>query len=188
MIPDFSQAGLLIIDVQEKLLAAMPTTVAAECLKNVELLADLVGEMGGPIFYTEQYPRGLGATVPSLRARLGDAQRIEKISFSCLGESDFLERVVPELPDYLIVVGMEAHVCVLLTIFDLVAEYEREDQAPAVFVPLDAVCSRKKGHWQNGLDQMAEFGAIITNTESLAYQAIGEAGTERFKRYAPRLR
>ncbi|MDX9723531.1 MAG: isochorismatase family protein [Myxococcota bacterium] len=188
MYPDFNDIGLLIIDVQERLVPAMPQDVVSKLIRNIDLLAELVLEYEGSVVYSEQYPKGLGRTVEPLLARLSKAQRFEKISFSCLGEETFAQQILPTLPSQLIVVGMETHVCVLQTIMDLVAEGFEDDDSVNLFVPVDAVCSRSKLNWQNALDQMADLGITLTNTETLIFQALGDARHERFKHYSQRLR
>jgi len=174
--------------VQEKLVAAMPKPVVDEVVKNIDILVELVSELEGEVIYSEQYPHGLGSTVEPLKSRLAGSKRIEKITFSCLDETDFLEEVLPSLPDDIIVVGMEAHVCVLQTVIDLFGDSVSEEEGRNIYVAVDAVCSRKKLHWQNALDQMAELGVFLTNTETLVFQALGEAGTDRFRHYSKRIR
>lgn len=188
MVPNFEDVSLLVIDVQEKLVKAMPEAIVTQLVHNIDVLAELVAHAGGTIYYTEQYPRGLGATVEPLKSRLGDSARFEKICFSCLEDEGFTERALPELTEDVIVVGMETHVCVLQTVFDLVAHAYDEKLERQVFVPIDAVCSRRKLHWENALDQLAETGATLTNTETLVFQALGEAGTEAFKHFSKRIR
>ncbi len=188
MIPNFDDIGILIIDVQDKLSAAMPEEVVKDVIHNIDVLTELVQDVGGTVAYTEQYPRGLGSTVETLRSRLSGTMRVEKIAFSCLAEASFLDDVLPELPSDLIVVGMEAHVCVLQTVFDLLAEADAEEIERTLYIPVDAVCSRRKLNWENALDQMVEAGVVATNTETLIFQALREAGTDRFKHFSQRIK
>ena len=196
MIPNFDDIALLVIDVQDRLVSAMPEEIGAQVVNNIDILADLIGQCGGMSVYTEQYPKGLGSTVETLKTRLsgsgegkkgkGGAVRVEKISFSCLDDERFLEQVLPTLPDDLIVVGMEAHICVLQTVLDLLVDDEEDNRM--IYVPMDAVCSRAKQNWRNGLDQMYDAGVVLTNTETLVFQALGEAGSEEFKHFSKRVR
>lgn len=188
MIPNFENIAILVIDVQEKLVAAMKPSIVEDVVKNIDILVELVSEHEGDVIYSEQYPHGLGSTVEPLKARLAGSKRIEKITFSCLDDTDFVEDVLASLPDDVIVVGMEAHVCVLSTVIDLFGDAISEEEGRTIYVPIDAVCSRKKLHWQNALDQMAELGIVLTNTETLVFQALGEAGTDRFKHFSKRIR
>src|SRR5690606_21666931 len=115
MIPNFEDITLIVIDVQERLVTAMPSRVVDGLVANIDLLVELVLDGGGRVVYTEQYPRGLGSTVEPLATRLKGCPRYEKIAFSCVGDERFADEVVPELSDDIIIVGMETHVCVLQT-------------------------------------------------------------------------
>ncbi|MFA5623723.1 MAG: isochorismatase family protein [Bradymonadales bacterium] len=186
MRPYFEDCALLVIDMQEKLLAAMEPEIVEQSLKNAEMLIELATDFGLSIFYTEQYPKGLGATHERLREKLKDALYVEKLSFSCLDEPDFCERIAPHIPQSLIVVGIESHVCVLNTVLDLIIEDEEEELE--IFVPVDAIASRRKTHWKNAISQMSNLGVIMTNTETLIFQALGEAKGDLFKKYSKMLK
>lgn len=163
---------LLIVDVQEKLIPLIP--VADQFIKNCRKLIDAALALGIPAFGTEQYPRGLGPTVSELAAPLGTMP--EKLRFSCaevLGWTGPLNE--PDAKDQVIVAGIEAHVCVLQTVLDLLAVGYR------VYVPADAVASRKKLDWKVALDRMSLHGAVITTTESVLFECCEVAGTEEFK-------
>ncbi len=188
MIPNYDDCALLIIDMQEKLLNTLPEDVREDMLKNAEILIELMKDVNGSIYYTEQYPTGLGATHPRLKEKLKDAIRIEKIAFSCLGDENFCEQVVPHLPQTVIVIGLEAHICVLMTIIDMIADDEDEERS--IFVPQDAIASRKKANWKNAVDQLLNYGinVYVTNTETLVYQALEEAGNDTFRKFSKMLR
>lgn len=182
MLPYFDDCALLIIDLQEKVLSALEPKIAEQILRNAEILIELAKDFGLSIFYTEQYPAGLGQTHERLREKLSDALRVEKISFSCLDEVNFCERIAPHIPQSLIVIGIEAHICVLNTVLDLISEDEEEELE--LFVPIDGIASRSKMHWKNAISQMSNLGVIMTNTETLVFQALGEAKGERFKKFS----
>lgn len=186
MIPNYDDCALLIIDMQDKLLSTIDDDVRLQLIHNIDILIDIAHDTKSSIFYTEQNPEKLGGTVPSLAAKLKDAMRIEKMAFSCLGEPDFCDRVLPHIPQSLIVVGIEAHICVLMTCLDLIAEDEEEELS--LFVPADAIASRTKAHWKNAISQLTNLGAFVTNTETLAYQAIEVAGTPMFRKFAKLLK
>ena len=186
MIPIYDDCALLIIDMQDKLLSVIPEDVREQTIHNVEILIDLIKDVKGSIFYTEQNPAKLGRTIPRLADKLAGAIRVEKMSFSCLGETDFCEKVCPHIPQTLIIVGIEAHICVLMTALDLISEDENEELA--LFVPVDAIASRKKANWKNAVSQMANLGVFTTNTETLVYQAVEEAGTDMFRKFAKMLK
>jgi nicotinamidase-related amidase len=167
-----AKSRLLIVDVQEKLIPAIP--VAEQLIANCRKLMDGAMALGIPMSGTEQYPRGLGSTVPTLAEPLGKLP--EKLRFSCAEVLNWSPAGMdPDGRDQVIVAGMEAHVCVLQTALDLLSLGFR------VYVPADAVASRKKLDWKIALDRMASQGAVITTTESVLFECCEVAGTPEFK-------
>ncbi len=163
---------LLIVDVQEKLIPLIP--VADQVIANCRKLLEAAAALGIPASGTEQYPRGLGHMVPELAKRLGKMP--EKVRFSCAeavgwgpAGSD------SEAKDQVIVAGIEAHVCVLQTVLDLLAAGYR------VYVPADAIASRNKLDWKIALGRMADSGAVLTTTESVLFECCEVAGSPEFK-------
>lgn len=181
--PRADATALLVVDVQERLLPGMGTA-AEPLLRQTRTLIALAGEFNWPVIFTEQYPRGLGATETSIAAALtqAEARRYEKVEFSACRNAAFAAEVLPTLPASVVVVGMETHICVLQTVADLQA------RGVQVFVPADAVASRTPENRQNGLDLIARTGAVITNTETLLFGALQRAGTDAFKRLSPLIR
>ena len=186
MVPVFDDCALLIIDMQEKLLSTLDEEIRAQLIRNVDILIELAKDNDMAIFYTEQNPAKLGGTVPELAEKLKDAIHVEKMTFSCMAEPDFCDKVCPHIPQSLIIVGFEAHICVLMTAIDIITE--DEDEEISLFVPVDAVASRKKANWKNAIFQMSNLGIITTNTETLVYQAVEEAGTDMFRKFSKLLR
>lgn len=182
--PRPGQTGLLVIDVQEKLLPAMEQDSSERMLRGTRLLIELAHEFGWPTYYSEQYPKGLGPTHTDLLKPLQDydATRIEKVEFSCARNDTFCQGVLPGLPSHVVVAGMEAHVCVLQTVADLQARGHQ------VFVPHDAVASRVDANRRNGLELMKACGAVETNVESLIFYALQKAGSETFKKFSRLIR
>ncbi len=161
---------LLVIDVQEKLLQAMKH--GQKVVKNTNILLEIVKALGIPVLVTEQYPKGLGKTVPELN--IDDAGAFEKVCFTACTD-DVKEKMGQYGRKKVIVTGMETHVCVFQTVRDLIRlGYQ-------VFVVEDAVCSRSKENYKNGLSLMKEMGAVITNTETVFFDLMKEAGTPQFK-------
>jgi nicotinamidase-related amidase len=170
---DRSRAALLVIDVQERLAAAMPKEDYAAALANQVRWVEGAKILGVPILWTEQYVKGLGSTVPELKAAIGTkAQPAEKVLFSCL-----VEPVVEGLEGktQVICVGMETHVCVFQTVRDL------SERGVVAFVPQDAVISRTRANWQAGLDLCRQTGATITSTEAGLFDLTQRAGTDEFR-------
>lgn len=170
-----SEGQLLIIDIQERLAAAMPEAVVAQVKNNSAILANAAQLLNIPLHVTRQYPKGLGELVPELKAAIGDSACQDKTSFSCCGEQGFATKLIDRSRPQFIIAGMESHVCVLQTAFEL------QDKGFAVFVVEDAVCSRNKLNHQNALRRMAAAGIIITNTESVVLEWLRDAQHEHFK-------
>lgn len=167
-----ADALLLIIDMQEKLLPAMP--YRDQAVKNTNLLLELAKACQMPVVLTEQYPQGLGRTVEEIRVNCPPVRLIEKMTFSAY---------TPELADYLqaggrrqvIVAGTETHVCVYQTARDLLKE------GYTVFLCADAVASRFNLNYHNSLDLLRQMGAVVTNTETAIFDILRVAGTPEFK-------
>jgi isochorismate hydrolase len=165
-------AVLLIIDIQEKLVLAVNRS--EEVIKNSYILLTTAQKLGIPVIATEQYPKGLGKTVPALSKYLDPQSIYEKVSFSaCLpGVLSALKSLGRKK---VIIAGMETHVCVYQTVRDLL-ENDFE-----VFLAADAVNSRTESNYQSGLAMMASMGAIISNTETIFFDLLKKAGTPVFK-------
>lgn len=176
-LPDPARSALLVIDIQERLAAAMPPDALESVTRNTTILIETMREFNLPVLVSEQYPRGLGPTLPQILACLPEGARpLEKLAFSCLGEPA-LAAQIEQLAGYdLIVCGIETHVCVLQTALDLLAAGRR------VFVAADAVCSRTAANRQLGLDLLRQAGAVLGSAEIFAFGLLRAAGTERFKR------
>ena len=179
-----SRAVLVVIDVQERLLPAMPDEVGQQLVKNTKLLVDAATRFEMPIVVSQQYPKGLGATVPDIAGALpASAHRFDKVEFSAASCSPFTELRGRDLTgrDQWIVTGMEAHVCVYQTVRDLV-------KLGTVYVVADAVASRTKQNWRAGLDLADRLGAIVTTTEVCVFDLLERAGTDHFKALSKAIR
>lgn len=166
---------LVIVDVQERLFAAMDADHREEVVHNLKVLAAAARRLSLPVVVTEQYPKGLGHTLPELREALGAVEPLEKITFSCCDADGFLPRLRALGTKRVILGGIEAHVCVLTTALDLLGE------GFAVHVVADAVTSRTQGNWRLGVEQLRQAGAVITTTESVVFQLLQKADTEDFR-------
>lgn len=171
---------LLVIDIQERLGAAMEPARFERLVKNTGILIQTAKTLGLPVLVTEQYPRGLGHTVPALLELLPeDATPVEKVAFSCGAVKELARRLFDLRRKQVIVVGMETHVCVFQTVRDLVAG------GYAPFVARDAVLSRTTENHDTGLELMRESGATISSTETIVFDLLGAAGTPEFKALSP---
>ncbi|MEN6390660.1 MAG: hydrolase [Syntrophomonas sp.] len=164
---------LMIIDLQEKLMAAM--SEKAKIYKNNGILIDAARMFDIPVILTEQYPRGLGSTVDEIKSKLpADCHRLEKTRFSALTPevADLLKKIGRKT---VLITGSETHVCVFQTTRDLA------EQGYNVHVVMDAVCSRFKENFQNGLSLMQEAGAVVTNTETVLFDLLIDASSPEFR-------
>ncbi|MDD2852205.1 MAG: hydrolase [Desulfuromonadaceae bacterium] len=175
-------AVLMVIDVQEKLCVAMDEGVLKKLVKNIGILLESATELKMPVLVTEQYVKGLGATLPELKEKAGQAPCFEKMTFSCCGSPEFIAAVKATGRNQIIVTGMETHVCVLQTVIEL------RDAGFAVHLVQDAVMSRSKQNWQTAVHAMTLAGAIPTCTESVLFQLLKVAGTDVFKKLSKLVR
>ena len=149
----------VIIDIQERLFPHMFNKLQLE--KNVEILLNGLEILGIPILLTEQYSKGLGSTIPSIQTNLNTIKPIEKITFSCCGENRFITELNKINKKYVLLAGIETHVCVLQTVLDLV-----EFGYQPVLVE-DCVSSRKENDKLIAIERIRNSGAIITTYESV---------------------
>jgi nicotinamidase-related amidase len=166
-----ADTGLLIIDVQEKLVPKLFDAV--NLVRNIAFLLDAAHLLNMPIQCTEQYPRGLGATVPELAAKL--PERAEKIAFSSCAVPSVVQTFHREARPKIVLCGMETHVCVLHTALDLLALDFR------VYIAVDAVASRSRLDHEIALRRLEKAGAILTTSEMCVFEWIGSAGHPQFK-------
>lgn len=173
---DADKSVLLVIDVQTRLLASMPTAAAQIMLDNSVKLLQAAKLLNIPTLLTEQYPKGLGPTAESIKLALADvAQRFEKTSFSCCGCDEFKQKLITSGRRQIVIVGQETHVCVLQTAMDLLR------QGMQVFVVEDAVCSRQEAHKINALSRMQQAGIGIIAYESVLFEWLRDARHPHFK-------
>ena len=165
--------ALVIIDIQEKILNVMqkPDLVVKNTLKLIKGFKVL----NIPIFYTEQYPKGLGHTASTLLNELEGLSAIQKMSFSCFGIPDFFNRLKNNNVKQVVIAGIEAHVCVLQTALDLVANNFQ------VLVAADAMSSRFELNYKIAIERLRKHGAEITTTESILFELLNYSGTSEFK-------
>jgi nicotinamidase-related amidase len=163
---------LVVVDVQDKLLAKMPTGPAL--VRNVAFLLDAANLLGVPAIATEQYPKGLGPTTAELTRRLpGD--RLAKTAFSCCGAAGFLTDLRALGRPNVVLAGMEAHVCVLQTALDLL------EAGLTVFLPVDAVASRYDVDHATAVRRLERAGGVPTTAEAVAFEWVGDSAHPQFK-------
>ena len=176
---DRSTACVLVVDVQERLAPVMWNFAFVEKYCRAMILA--ARDLGMPVLATEQYPKGLGSTVASIREAL-PGPPIVKMHFSCGADPAFTQALAATGRKQVIVVGIETHVCVFQTVRDLLGRgYE-------VYVCADAVTCRFEEHRRVALEQMRGLGAVVTSAETAIFDLLHVCGTPEFKRVSALVR
>jgi nicotinamidase-related amidase len=179
---DRHSVALVVLDLQAKLVPAIfePQRV----VRNTQLLLRLARLLEIPTVLTCQYPKGLGNIIPEITQSAPGIEPIEKTSFGCFGEPDFLRRLKQRAPqaNSLLVAGVECHICVMQTVLGaLEAGY-------LVHVAADATSSRTRENWQFGLNRMERAGAVVSSTEMMVYELLVDSNTPEFKAILPFLK
>ncbi|MGA7720602.1 MAG: hydrolase [Ignavibacteriaceae bacterium] len=167
------KTALLLIDIQENILRVMhePERLIKYSLNLIKGFKAL----NIPIFYTEQYPKGLGPTAAPLLKELEGLSVIQKMSFSCSGVPNFFTRLIDNNVSQVVIAGIESHICVEQTALDLIASGFQVD------VAVDATSSRKELDYKYALKRMRTHGVEITTSEAILFEILAVAGTDEFK-------
>jgi nicotinamidase-related amidase len=165
--------ALLVIDIQEKILPAMYE--GERVVQNTLKLIHGFKVMNTPIYFTEQYSKGLGPTEARIKKALAGIEPIPKMTFSCFGAGNLFDELERKNISKVVVCGIESHVCVIQTALDLaINEFQ-------VFVAADAVSSRRKYDHEMSLRRMERNNIEITLTESILFEMLTASGTDEFK-------
>ncbi|PIC64323.1 hydrolase [Sporosarcina sp. P13] len=168
------QTVFVLVDVQGKLAQIVNDSEALH--QNLEKLIKGLQVLNIPTLWLEQYPDGLGPTSESLASLLEGQQPIAKMTFSAVGNEEFMKQLEIIGRKQVLIAGIETHICVYMTAAGLVENgYEVE-------VVEDAVSSRTVANKQIGLEKMKGLGVSATCVETALYELIGEAGTVEFKK------
>jgi nicotinamidase-related amidase len=168
-----ADTALILVDVQAKLVPAMDGKETL--LENLKRLIQGVRILGISILWTEQNPAGLGPTLSEIADLLPDQKPMSKYSFSCCGNEQFKNKLDTLNRKNLLIAGIESHVCVYQTVADLIhLQYE-------VQVVADAVASRTPENKRIGLEKSKSAGACLTSTETVLFELLKDAKSEKFK-------
>jgi nicotinamidase-related amidase len=170
--------ALLVVDVQTKLLALIPDR--ERLTWNIRRLIDGAKLLGLPVLASEQYPQGLGPTEPVLAERIGSMP--SKLAFSCAGCPEVVAAIATSGRPKVLVVGIEAHVCIQQTVLDLLSAGMR------VYVAVDAVAARFEIDYRTALRRMESSGATLTTTEAALFEWCERAGSPEFKQISELVR
>jgi nicotinamidase-related amidase len=163
----------LVIDVQEKLLRVMYQK--EKLVENLQQLIKGMKVFGIPMIFTEQYPQGLGPTVPEIAQLVPDVQPLAKVCFSCYDDENFVRSLQQSGRKQVLVSGIESHICVYQTASDLI------DNGYEVHVVADTISSRTLENKEIAIKKMIHAGAILTSTETVLFELLRIAKGERFK-------
>jgi nicotinamidase-related amidase len=168
-----ANTALVVVDIQERLLPAM--FEKERVVQNAVRLIKGAAVLGVPVLATEQYRKGLGATVPEVAGAIPGFAPMEKFAFSACVADGFTAALKAKAVSNAILCGIEAHVCVSQTCLDLL------DQGIRVFVAADAVSSRTAENYRLGVERMRAAGAVIASTEMVLFELLEKAGTAEFR-------
>ncbi len=168
--------SIVLVDVQGKLARLMHESEAL--IHNIRIMLQAGQILGLPIVWAEQVPDKLGATVPEIAELLSNYQPIAKTSFSCAGSAEFNSALKASGRKHILLMGIEAHVCVYQTGIDLL------EQGKGVHVVTDAVASRQLENKAIGLQRMSAAGAQLTSTEMCLFEMLKAAEGDEFRQIA----
>jgi nicotinamidase-related amidase len=178
-----SAKALILIDVQEKLVPAIEPKLLSEVLVNIKKAIEFAKILDIEIIVTEQYPRGLGATIEELKQVLpNDVKVLAKTSFSTFGSEPFKDLIKRDEVLELFLVGMESHVCVYQSAMDAMRQNYQ------VTVLEDCICGRKPLDHQRAMELMQKSGVRVSTFELEAMKIIGDSKHESFKELADLLK
>ncbi len=171
---------LIVIDVQERLAPAMHEL--QRFLSNTEILMRAAARLGVPMILTEQYPKGLGPTLPAIAGLAPEDAIVEKISFSAAGSGEFDQRFAVLDRQEPVICGIEAHVCVLQTALNL------NELGYRTSLVRDATTSRRPESAEAACDRAIRNGVDLVTTEMVVFEWMRQAGTPEFKELSALIR
>lgn len=165
---------LLVVDVQDKLVAALPLEIQSALVDSCRFLCEGARLLGIPITATEQYPQGLGSTVSALAEFASERPAKKRFSgVECTGWPTAAEALDDRFQ--IVVAGMETHVCVLQTAIDLIA------MGYQTYVVVDAIAARNGIDHAVALQRLAQSGAIMITAESALFEWCESSEATEFK-------
>lgn len=172
---DKKSTGLLVVDVQEKLIQYEDRSV--EVMQTIQKVIKGFQILNLPIVVTEQYPQGLGTTVCGIKSLLGDKQEyLTKTTFSCMGDPSVKAAIKKTGLNQWVLIGIEAHVCVLQSARDLL------DDGHDVVVLNDAITSRSVYDFSTAIAEMRDYGIRISSCETILFELLHDSSSSEFKK------
>jgi hypothetical protein len=166
--------GLIVVDLQEGFRGAIDHF--DDVTRNCRILVEGFGILDAPVIVSEQYPKGLGHTVPEVADALPEGTPVvDKLRFSVVGVEALDAAIAASARHRWVVCGIESHVCVNQSVHDLIAHgYE-------VVIAADAIGARTPVNRQIGVDKCARAGAVVSSTETILFEMLEQAGSDQFK-------
>ena len=171
---DKKRCLLIVTDVQGKLAEMMYER--EKLYKNIGIMIDSFKILGIPILWIEQFPRGLGPTVPEVASHLEGLEPLPKKAFSAMKDSTIGKRITESGRDQIVLIGIETHICIYQTAADLISKgFEAH-------IVRDAISSRTESNKVAGLDKIVSVGSSITSVETALFELLVIAEGEAFKK------
>ncbi len=172
---DRKKTALFVIDVQDKLFSLVERS--CEVMLAIKKVIEGFQILNLPICVSEQYPKGLGPTIAPLKATLKDDQEyLTKTTFACSKDPIIREKILGLKAEQWVLVGLEAHVCILQTAKDLLK------MGKEVVVLNDAITSRSLYDFSTAIAELRDCGARITSSETVLFELLGDSQTTEFKK------
>lgn len=175
-----ASVALVVIDFQKSLMEKIP--VAQGVVGETVRLIRFAKFLDLPVLWTEQYPKGLGVTIPEIAAELDGLTPIEKTAFGCMADSHFVAALQETGRTNLLITGVETHVCVMQTALGAV------ERGFEVWVASDAVAAREKHQHKAGLERIEDSLCQLVTAEMAMFEILEKAGTPEFKKCLPLLK
>lgn len=164
--------AILIVDDQERLVPAVSNREAM--IERTRMLLQGLKALGVPMIVSEQYPKGLGPTIPEI-AELIDSEPLPKMTFSCYADEELRKAIDATGCSSVLVCGTETHVCVLQSAIDM------KNAGKNVVIVEDCVSSRKPHDIEIGLRRAEEEGVCISTAETVLFELLERADSPEFK-------
>lgn len=174
--------ALVVIDIQEKLVQMLPVATSQRVIPTVSKVVPLMQHLDVPVLWTEQYPAGLGTTIPEIASLLQGRPRFEKTVFSCFGATGFGGWLWERGISRLLITGIETHICVLQTAL------QGLQAGLNIHVLADGVGAYRMEDHERALARIQAAGGVVTTWEIAVYELLGRAEGPTFKACLPYLR
>ena len=178
--------ALMVIDIQERMWKALPEKYRKRHLPSMQDIIELARLLNIPVIITEQYPKGLGSTIPEIKEYIDKFDPpltiMEKLHFSAMADPAISKSVITINRSHWIIIGIETHVCVYQTARDMIMKGYN------VHVPRDCVISRHTINWKTGLEMIEQAGGVVTGSETVIFDLLHIAKGDTFKQMSKRLK